>query len=92
MADDVGPEAFVTHLIAVMGRADSRPTMTTITCPTLVLTGDQDNTIPDSKAASAEMADGIPGAKLVTIPECGHLPQVERPEATAKALVDWLRM
>ena len=92
MADDVGPEAFVTQLIAIMGRADSRPTLATIKCPTLVLTGDQDNTIPDSKAASAEMAAGIPGAKLVTIPECGHLPQVERPEATAKALVDWLRM
>jgi pimeloyl-ACP methyl ester carboxylesterase len=55
----------------------------------LVLTGDEDNTIPNS--LSVEMADGIPGAKLTIIPHCGHLPQVEQPQATADALVDWLR-
>src|SRR6266404_6853844 len=56
IADDVGPDAFVRQLTAVMGRADSRPTLATIACPTLVLTGDEDNTIPNS--LSAEIADG----------------------------------
>jgi pimeloyl-ACP methyl ester carboxylesterase len=56
----------------------------------LVLTGDEDNTIPNS--LSVEMADGIPGAKLTIIPHCGHLPQVEQAQATADALVDWLRI
>ena len=46
--------------------SDSRPTLAWIKCPTLVLTGDQDNTIPN--ALSKEMADGIPGAKLVILP------------------------
>jgi pimeloyl-ACP methyl ester carboxylesterase len=27
----------------------------------------------------------------VIIPHCGHLPQLEQPEATANALVEWLR-
>ncbi|MEA2823207.1 MAG: hypothetical protein QOJ86_5211, partial [Bradyrhizobium sp.] len=58
-------------------------------CPTLVLTGDEDNTIPNS--LSVEMADGIPGAKLVILAACGHLPQVEQPQAAADALVEWLR-
>jgi len=89
MADDIGPEAFVRQVIAVMARADSRPTLATIACPTLVLTSDQDSVI--SNSLSAEIADGIPGAKLITIPDCGHLSQIEQPQATAAALVGWLR-
>jgi pimeloyl-ACP methyl ester carboxylesterase len=89
MADDIGPDAFVRQLTAVMGRADSRPTLATITCPTLVLTGDEDNTIPNT--LSIEIANGIAGAKLTIIPRCGHLSQIEQPRATADALVEWLR-
>jgi pimeloyl-ACP methyl ester carboxylesterase len=89
IAEDVGPDAFMRQLTAIMGRPDSRPTLAWIKCPTLVLTGDEDNTIPNS--LSKEMADGIPGAKLVILPRCGHLPQVEQPQATADALVEWLR-
>jgi pimeloyl-ACP methyl ester carboxylesterase len=88
MGDDVGAGAFVRQQTAVMGRADSRPTLAMIACPTLVLTGDEDNTIPN--ALSVEMADRIPGAKLTILPQCGHLPQVEQPQATADALVGWL--
>jgi pimeloyl-ACP methyl ester carboxylesterase len=90
MGDDVGADAFVRQQTAVMSRADSRPILAWIKCPTLVLTGDEDNTIPNS--LSVEMADGIPGAKLTIIPHCGHLPQPEQPQATAEALVQWLRI
>ena len=89
MGDDVGPEAFIRQQTAVIGRPDSRPTLAWIKCPTLVLTGDQDNTIPN--ALSMEMASGIPGAKLVVLPNCGHLPQVEQTQATTDALTEWLR-
>ncbi len=89
MGDDVGPEAFVRQLTAIIGRPDSRPALAWIKCPTLVLSGDEDNTIPNS--LSVEMANGIPGARLVILPDCGHLPQPERPQATADALVEWLR-
>ena len=89
MGDDIGPEAFVRQQAALISRPDSRPTLAWIRCPTLVLTGDQDNTIPNSR--SMEMAGGIPGAKLVVLPNCGHLPQVEAPQATADALTEWLR-
>jgi pimeloyl-ACP methyl ester carboxylesterase len=88
MADDIGAEAFIRQQTAIMSRPDSRPTLASIKCPTLVLTGDEDNTIPN--ALSKEMADGIPGAKLVILPDCGHLPQIEQPQATADALVEWL--
>jgi len=74
----------------VIGRADSRPTLAVIKCPTLVLTGDQDNTIPNR--LSVEIAEGIFGAKLTILPHCGHMPQPEQPQATADALVEWLRL
>jgi len=89
MGDDVGVEALIRQQTAVMSRPDSRPTLAWIKCPTLVLTGDEDHTIPNS--LSVEMADGIPGAKLVILPDCCHLPQPEQPKATADALVEWLR-
>jgi pimeloyl-ACP methyl ester carboxylesterase len=89
MGADVGSDAFIRQQTAIMGRADSRPTLGAIKCPTLVLTGDEDNTIPN--ALSVEMADGIKGAKLVILPHCGHMPQPEQPKATAEALAAWLR-
>ena len=89
MGQDVGVEAFIRQQNAIIARPDSRPTLATITCPTLVLTADQDKTIPNS--LSKKMADGIRGAKLVVISQCGHLPQPEQPEATANALIEWLR-
>jgi pimeloyl-ACP methyl ester carboxylesterase len=55
-----------------------------------VLTGDKDLAIPNS--LSNEMADGIRGAKLVILSQCGHLSQPGQPEATTNALVEWLRL
>ena len=89
MGEDVGPEAFVRQQTAVISRPDSRPMLAGIKCPTLVLTGDEDHTIPNS--LSIEMANNIHNAKLVILPDCGHLPQPEQPQATADALVEWLR-
>jgi len=90
MADDVGPDAFVWQLEAISGRIDSRPTLAAIKCPTLVLTSDTDNMMPPD--AASEIANGIPGAKLVTIQDCGHLTQLEKPQAVTDALLDWLAM
>ena len=90
MGEDVGVEAFVRQQQAVITRPDSRPVLAWIKCPTLVLTGDEDNTIANS--LSVEMANSIHGAKLVILANCGHLPQPEQPQATAEALVEWLRL
>ncbi|WP_407187442.1 alpha/beta fold hydrolase [Bradyrhizobium centrosematis] len=86
--EDVGVEGYLRQQTAIIARVDSRPTLATIKCPTLVLTGDTDNTIPN--ALSKEMAEGIAGARLVILDRCGHLPQAEQPEATVQALTEWL--
>lgn len=90
MCNDVGPEAYVRQQKAIMGRADSRPLLRTFDCPTLVLVGAQDEATPPH--LSEEIAAGIAGAKLVTVPDCGHLSTLERPEAVAEALVAWMRV
>ncbi len=89
MADEVGVAAYVRQQTAIIGRPDSRPTLDQIRCPTLVLVGDGDELTPPPIAA--EIANGIRGAHLVTIPECGHASTLERPAAVTAALLDWLR-
>lgn len=88
MAEEVGPEAFIRQQTAIMGRPDSRPTLAAVGCPTLVLVGEQDELTPPERAA--EMAHGIRGAQLVTVPECAHLSTLERPREVTRALLDWL--
>jgi 3-oxoadipate enol-lactonase len=65
-------------LMAMAERPDSIPLLDTITCPTLVLVGKEDATTPPSDATL--IADGIRGAILHTIPEAGHLSNVEQPD------------
>jgi pimeloyl-ACP methyl ester carboxylesterase len=89
MGEDIGVEAFLRQQEAIISRPDSRPVLAAVKCPTLVLSGDEDNTIPN--ALSVEMVDNIHNARLVILPNCGHLPQVEQPQATANALAEWLR-
>jgi pimeloyl-ACP methyl ester carboxylesterase len=88
MAEETGPEAFLRQQQAIMSRPDSRPGLSAIACPTLVLVGDGDELTPPMLAQ--EIAAGIRGSRLVTIPGCGHLSTVERPQAVTQALVEWM--
>ena len=90
MCHDVGAEAYVRQQRAILTRADSRPLLGSITCPALVLVGEQDALTPPF--LSEEMAAGIPGARLVKVPHCGHLSTLEQPDAVNAALVEWMRM
>jgi len=89
MNQETGPEAYCRQQHAIIGRPDSRPGFAAISCPTLVLVGDEDQLTPP--ALAHEMAAGIRGARLVVIPECGHLSTMERPQAVTQALLDWMR-
>jgi pimeloyl-ACP methyl ester carboxylesterase len=52
--------------------------------PTLIVWGQNDGVV--SPAHGQAYRDGIAGAELVIIPACGHLPQVEQPEAFLQAV------
>jgi pimeloyl-ACP methyl ester carboxylesterase len=88
MAVDTGLAAFKRQEEAIIGRPDNRPFLPSIRCPTLVIVGREDALTPPELAR--EIADGIPGAKLEIIPDCGHLSTLERPEAVNRALRAWL--
>jgi pimeloyl-ACP methyl ester carboxylesterase len=88
MAIDTGVAAFKRQQTAIMTRPDNRPFLSAIKCPTLVLVGGDDALTPPSLAR--EIADGIPGARLEIIPDCGHLSSLEQPEAVNRALRRWL--
>jgi pimeloyl-ACP methyl ester carboxylesterase len=90
MADDTGAEAFVRQQTALKARADSRPALPAIRCPTLVLVGEGDTLTPLERAE--EMAAAIPGARLVTVPESGHLSTLEQPAAVNRAMAEWMQM
>jgi pimeloyl-ACP methyl ester carboxylesterase len=87
--EDSGPEAYIRQQVAIIARVDSRPSLKDIRVPTLVLSGDKDMLI--SNELSREMAGMIAGAKLVIVPNCGHLAPAEQPEAVSAALDEWLR-
>jgi len=89
MSTDVGADAFVRQQLANIGRPDSRPGLSAIRCPTLVLVGDGDVLTPPDRAA--EIANGIAGARLATVPEAGHASTVEQPEYVTRALVEFLQ-
>jgi Predicted hydrolases or acyltransferases (alpha/beta hydrolase superfamily) len=87
MTLDCGMSAYLRQQAAIGSRPDSRDTLATITCPTLVLVGDTDFITPPDHAR--EIAEHIQGARLVVIPNCGHLAPLEQPEQVNTALEAW---
>jgi pimeloyl-ACP methyl ester carboxylesterase len=59
-----------------------------LTLPVLVITGDDDRIIPTRQ--TIENAGKIPGAELVVLPSCGHVPQEECPGAFLDAVEAFL--
>lgn len=88
MLSEVGAAAFIRQQRALIGRPDSRPGLGVIKSPTLVAVGDADKLTPPE--LSAEIAAGIPGARLETIAGSGHLSTLERPDAVTALLTGWL--
>lgn len=88
MAEAVGADGFLRQQNAIIGRVDSRPGLSAIRCPALVLVGRDDTLTPPDRAE--EMAALIPGATLTMVERCGHLSAIEQPQAVSAALSAWL--
>lgn len=82
------PHAVKGHLAAIEafeGEAD----LPNIAAPTLVITGREDKLIP---AANSELlAERIPGAKLVLLPDAAHFFWIEKPVETAAHLTGFFQ-
>jgi len=78
-------------LMSINMGAPARPTaelVSTIKVPTLILWGENDPLI--EPAAAKKFAAAIPGAKLITYPQVGHLPQIEIPQRSAADVAAFL--
>lgn len=88
MARDLGKDVFLRQQRAIIDRIDSRPYLSRIQCPTLVVCGREDIIAPVE--LHEEMAEAIPNASLVVIEHCGHLSPLERPEEVTQVMRSWV--
>jgi len=72
---------------ALLEQEDRLERLGSLTLPTLVLVGEQDEAfVPDSE----RLAEAMPGARLVVLPDSGHCPQDENPDPWWAALSGFL--
>jgi pimeloyl-ACP methyl ester carboxylesterase len=88
MTERVGRIAFERQQLAAAGRPDSRPLLSSIDCPTLLIGGDDDRVAPPE--LQREIADGVAGARLEILERCGHLAPLERPDQVNRLMREWL--
>jgi pimeloyl-ACP methyl ester carboxylesterase len=74
----------VRALGGVLSRAPVEEELSSIRCPTLVLSGDEDTALVPAR--SARTAQLIPSARFQLIPRAGHSSPIEQPQAVTTAL------
>ncbi len=88
MAATLGPDQFTRQLRAMQRRPDQQKTLRKANVPTLIMAGAADTIVPRRRAEF--LAGMMPHGCLEIIPEAGHLPQLEQPEAVTRALETFL--
>lgn len=88
MALEMGEGVYLRQSRALQRRPDQQSTLRKLRIPTLILCGEHDSLCPVSRHQF--MADLIMGAQLNVVPNAGHLPTLEQPEAVNAALKQWL--
>lgn len=88
IAAGVRPDSLRTRLYA-MAKADQRDLLPHIAVPTLLIWGERGARSPLSVAHQFKQA--IPDSKLVVMPGCGHVSNLEAPERLNKAVRDFCR-
>ncbi|UCG25256.1 MAG: 3-oxoadipate enol-lactonase [Chloroflexota bacterium] len=80
-------EGYLTACAAIRD-ADLRDVLPGILCPTLVLCGAEDSATPPELVRG--LADELQNSRFQLIPDAGHTPSVEHPEAMADAIIAFL--
>jgi 3-oxoadipate enol-lactonase len=76
--------------VRAIATSDRSQTVAGIRQPTLVIHGTDDPLVPVQNGKL--LAERIPGARLVLLPGCGHLPHFEQPTECTQAVVDFLTL
>ena len=88
MARRVGGSAGAAQARALASRAEMKSRLASLHMPALVLWGEDDTLVP--VAVGHGLAEGLPHAHLHVLPNCGHLPTMERPAAAAVLFAEFL--
>ena len=88
MARDQGEGVFIRQSRALQRRPDQQDTLRKLDVPTMVLCGEHDALCPVRRHEF--MAELLPNAKLVVVPNAGHLPTLEQPDLVTEAMESWL--
>ena len=88
MSDTLGPDVFIRQSRALQSRPDQCNSVKSINVPTLILCGRDDRLCPVERHVL--MHDLIPGSILKIIDNAAHLPTLENPDDTNKAISQWL--
>jgi len=88
MSVRVGARTYVRQNRAVIARGDLRKVLPKVAIPTAVIVGREDQMTP--VALSREIHALTPGSIFHVIPDCGHLPPIEKPEIMAALLKELL--
>ena len=88
MALRAGAGVFLRQNESVITRADRSGVFKNLTVPTLFLWGRHDRFSPPERAQT--YAADVRGARVVVVEDCGHLPTLEQPEASTRAVREWL--
>ncbi|MBK8271072.1 MAG: alpha/beta fold hydrolase [Planctomycetes bacterium] len=83
------PMGVAAALKAMAVRPDSTRTLPEIRVPTLVIVGEEDVITPPASARTIHA--GIATSQLKTIPDCGHMSPVEKPETIARMVGEFLK-
>nr|WP_281070783.1 alpha/beta hydrolase [Oceaniglobus trochenteri] len=89
MAMEQGAEVYLRQAAALQRRPDQQRTLRQVRVPAMVMCGEHDSLYLPRRHEF--MSGLIPRAQLVTVPDAGHLPMVERPRAVNEALARWLQ-
>ncbi len=88
MALQLGPDVFLRQSRALQNRPDQTETLKRVSVPTLIMHGEQDQLCSPEKHQL--MHKLVPGSRLITIPNAGHLPTLEQAEASTAEIIEWL--
>ena len=83
-----GADQLIAQNRAIMARSDSRPLLSTIRCPFLMMWGDSDALTPPECAR--EIVAAIAHAEYEELPQCGHLLTWECADQVNARLISWL--
>ena len=67
---------------------DLRPLLKDVLAPTLVIAGEED--LVGGPAQARQIAQAVVDSRLILLPDCGHMPSWEAPEAYRRTMLDWL--